>query len=43
MSKDDGSSGLTGFYGFIERAGNKIPHPVYLFIWLWGITVVASP
>jgi aminobenzoyl-glutamate transport protein len=34
---------LTGFYGFIERAGNKIPHPVYLFIWLWGITVVASP
>ncbi|MDR2137601.1 MAG: AbgT family transporter [Synergistaceae bacterium] len=43
MSKIEDSSKLTGFYGFIEWAGNKIPHPVYLFIWLWIITMVASP
>lgn len=23
-----------GFFTFVERAGNKIPHPVYLFVWL---------
>ena len=21
-----------GFFAFIERVGNKIPHPVYLFV-----------
>ena len=23
-----------GFFSFIEKVGNKIPHPVYLFIYL---------
>lgn len=31
-----------GFFAFIERTGNKIPHPVYLFIWLWAIAMLLS-
>ena len=31
-----------GFFYTIERVGNKIPHPVYLFIWLWVIAMVCS-
>lgn len=42
MSKEHDPGQLTGFYGWIEKAGNKVPHPVYLFIWLWAITLVAS-
>lgn len=42
MEKKHDPGQLTGFYGWIERAGNKVPHPVYLFIWLWAITLIAS-
>jgi len=31
-----------GLYGMIERAGNKIPHPFILFIWLFIIVVAAA-
>ena len=31
-----------GFFYAIERVGNKIPHPVYLFIWLWVLAMVLS-
>lgn len=32
----------TGFLGFIERVGNKLPHPFWLFVILAGLTAVAS-
>jgi len=31
-----------GFFYAIERIGNKIPHPVYLFLWLFAIIMVLS-
>ncbi|MDD4569071.1 MAG: AbgT family transporter [Tepidanaerobacteraceae bacterium] len=31
-----------GFFGWIERVGNKIPNPVYLFLWLLIITAIFS-
>lgn len=31
-----------GFLGWVERAGNKIPHPFILFLWLIGIIFVVS-
>lgn len=31
-----------GFFSFIEKVGNKIPHPVYLFICLWILALAAS-
>ncbi|NLW42350.1 MAG: TIGR00366 family protein [Tissierellia bacterium] len=33
---------LDGFLGFVEKAGNKIPHPVVLFIALALIVIVVS-
>lgn len=33
---------LTGFFGWVERAGNKVPHPVYLFSWLFFLTLIIS-
>lgn len=32
----------SGFLGVIERVGNKLPHPFWLFVILGGITLVAS-
>ena len=31
-----------GFLGYIERTGNKLPDPVFLFFWLIAILVVIS-
>ena len=31
-----------GFYAKIERAGNKIPNPMVLFVWFAVIILVAS-
>ncbi|WP_257183647.1 AbgT family transporter [Corynebacterium cystitidis] len=31
-----------GFLGFVERVGNTLPHPFWLFVILGGITLVAS-
>jgi len=33
---------LSGMLGFIERAGNKIPHPIYMFIVFFFLTLVLS-
>ena len=42
----DKASTQKGFLGYIERTGNKLPDPVFLFFWLIailiGISVVAS-
>ncbi|HHV78233.1 MAG TPA: AbgT family transporter [Firmicutes bacterium] len=35
-------STLTGFYGWVEKIGNKVPHPVYLFIWFFVLTLILS-
>jgi aminobenzoyl-glutamate transport protein len=32
----------TGFLGFIERAGNRLPDPVFIFLWLIGILIAGS-
>jgi p-aminobenzoyl-glutamate transporter AbgT len=29
---------LTGFYGLVEKVGNKIPNPVFMFMGLFVIT-----
>ncbi|MGN0838735.1 MAG: AbgT family transporter [Pyramidobacter sp.] len=31
-----------GFLGFIERVGNKIPHPIFIFLFLIAVTLVVS-
>lgn len=31
-----------GFLGWVERVGNKIPHPFILFVWLIVVVVIAS-
>ncbi|MFU7528380.1 AbgT family transporter [Qipengyuania sp. ASV99] len=36
------SNGMTGFLGWIERSGNKLPDPVFLFFWLILILIVIS-
>ena len=36
------SQGMTGFLGWIERSGNKLPDPVFLFFWLILILVAIS-
>jgi len=32
----------TGFLGLIERAGNRLPDPVFIFFWLIGILIAGS-
>jgi aminobenzoyl-glutamate transport protein len=32
----------TGILGLIERAGNKLPDPVFIFFWLIGLLIVGS-
>lgn len=36
------NQGMTGILGWIERSGNKLPDPVFLFFWLIFILVVIS-
>ncbi len=36
------SSRQRGFLGFVERAGNLLPEPVMIFIWLIGLLMVLS-
>ncbi|MGB8454381.1 MAG: AbgT family transporter [Anaerocolumna sp.] len=36
------SNELKGFYGAVERIGNKIPRPEFMFIWLFIITYIAA-
>eukprot|EP01036_Dinobryon_divergens_P048292 gene48292-64793_t len=32
----------SGFLGVVERIGNRLPDPVFLFLWLIGALVVLS-
>lgn len=45
-SAESKPAGMTGFLGWIERSGNKLPDPVFLFFWLIlgliAISVIAS-
>jgi aminobenzoyl-glutamate transport protein len=36
------TTGSTGFLGWIERVGNKLPHPFWMFVWIIGIVIVVS-
>lgn len=40
--KDTGDEGGGGFLGWIERVGNKIPHPAMIFLGLIAIVIVLS-
>ena len=46
MTETTTSKENTGFIGAIERTGNRLPDPVFIFIWLigilMGVSVVAS-
>ena len=33
---------MTGFYGLVEKLGNKIPGPAFMFMGLFVITYIAS-
>lgn len=33
---------MEGIFGWVERMGNKVPHPIYLFIWFFVIALFAS-
>src|SRR5690242_9622212 len=39
-AKNDAESG--GFLGWIERVGNKVPHPVIIFLYLIVAVIVLS-
>lgn len=39
---ENSSNKSKGFLGWVERVGNKIPHPFILFLWLMGIIVAIS-
>ncbi|MEM9282590.1 MAG: AbgT family transporter [Verrucomicrobiota bacterium] len=41
MSKE-GASTQKGFLGFVERTGNRLPDPVFIFVYLIGILLVIS-
>ena len=45
-STSDAQQGMGGFLGWVERSGNKLPDPVFLFFWLIvglvAISVMAS-
>lgn len=43
--KDDTAApaaGSKGFLAWIERVGNKLPHPFWMFVWIIGIVISVS-
>ena len=42
MEKTGTASSQQGFLGFVERTGNRLPDPVFIFVYLIGILVVIS-
>jgi len=40
---DRGEAATGGFLGAIERAGNKVPHPVIIFLYLIVGVIVLGP
>ena len=41
-TEDQGEAATGGFLGAIERAGNKVPHPVIIFLYLIVGVIVLS-
>ena len=39
-STSDGQQGMGGFLGWIERGGNKLPDPVFLFFWIYNYYII---
>lgn len=42
MNKTQTASPQKGFLGFVEHIGNKLPDPVFIFVYLIGILIVIS-
>jgi aminobenzoyl-glutamate transport protein len=42
MNKTQTASSQKGFLGFVEHVGNKLPDPVFIFVYLIGILIVIS-
>ena len=42
QNKQNQHDGMTGFLGWIERIGNKLPDPFWLFVILSGVVAVSS-
>ena len=42
MEKTDAASHQKGFLGFVERAGNRLPDPVFIFTYLIGFLLLVS-
>ncbi|MGC6465191.1 MAG: AbgT family transporter [Akkermansiaceae bacterium] len=42
MSKKSTLSTQKGFLGFVERTGNRLPDPVFIFVYLIGILIAIS-
>ena len=38
----DANQGMGGILGWIERSGNKLPDPVFLFFWLIAILILQT-
>ncbi|HVM22352.1 MAG TPA: AbgT family transporter [Sphingomicrobium sp.] len=36
------TSSQRGFLGWIERTGNRLPDPVFIFLWLMGLLIILS-
>ena len=42
MSKKEHTTQQKGFLGFVERTGNRLPDPVFIFLYLIGILIIVS-
>ncbi|MGD1979496.1 MAG: AbgT family transporter [Akkermansiaceae bacterium] len=42
MKKSEPNSAQSGFLGYVERVGNRLPDPVFIFVYLIGILIVIS-
>ena len=40
--RPDGDAPSSGFFQLVERLGNRLPHPFWLFVWITLLTVAAS-
>ena len=42
MKKSETTPSQTGFLGYVERIGNRLPDPVFIFVYLIGILILIS-
>ena len=42
MKKSDPAPTQIGFLGYVERVGNRLPDPIFIFVYLIGIVVLIS-